>query len=620
MSGLCGWVGGHVHDATEVLAAMASALTRHTGGSITAEPGERLALAASPEPASASVKRDAHVYAAIEGRPRWPDAELTDIALRNGDAAALIEGFRRYREDIIPKLHGSFALAIVDGARNEAWLAVDRMGVRPLAYAAASAVLVFGSSVDAVCAHPAVTSKVDPQSIFEYLYFNMIPSPHTIHAGLSKLEPAQRLCYRDGQWRCDYYWNPAFEDASDVSFAELADTLRQTLRDAVAHHRTGCEAGMFLSGGVDSSTVTGLYAEACRNHPARTFSIGFEADGYDELEYARLAAKHFGADPLEYYVTPADVAETLPVIAQLYDEPFGNSSALAVYYCARLAKDAGVKTLLAGDGGDELFGGNARYAKQKAFEWYTQVPGPFRHALERLLLSSPRLAAVPLLGKVRSYVEQALVPLPDRLESYNPLHRTALGQVFTPGFLQLIDPQRPVAMLRDTYRRARTGAALNRMLYLDWKFTLADNDLRKVNRMCDAQGVEVRYPMLDDQLVDFSARVPANIKVRGLTLRYFFKRALRDFLPSEVIAKRKHGFGLPFGTWLLNTPALQSLADASLRRLAQRGFVRPDYIERLMLSHRTEHAAYYGHAIWVLVVLDLWLEAHATRGSASRAN
>ncbi len=620
MSGLCGWVGGHEEGAAKTLAAMGRALSRHTAGSVRTESGERCALAVSPEPAAAHVQRRGDLCVAIDGRPHWPETDLAAMASRDGNAAALIEGFRRYRENIIPKLNGSFALAIVDGKRDETWLAVDRMGIRPLAYACTEAALIFGSSVEAIRAHPALDSRIDPQSIFEYLYFNMIPSPRTIYVGVSKLEPAQWLHYHNGKCRRAYYWAPAFQDDTEASFERLALELRAALRNAVARNSAGCDAGMFLSGGVDSSTVCGMYSQLCNNRPARTFSIGFQAEGYDELGYARIAARHFRATPHEYYVTAADVAQALPTIAQLYDEPFGNSSALAVYYCARLAKGAGVSTLLAGDGGDELFGGNARYAKQKAFEWYKRIPRGVRRGLEPLLLSSPFVAKIPLLKKARSYVQQALIPLPDRLESYNQLHRTPLAEIFMPEFLRAIDPQQPLAMLRATYGRASAESALDRMLYLDWKFTLADNDLRKVNRMCEAQGIEARYPMLDDELVALSTRIPAGLKVRGLTLRYFFKRALRDFLPAEVIAKSKHGFGLPFGTWLRTTPALQSLVDASLERLARRGYVRREFIKRLMRAHRSEHAAYYGHAIWVLVTLDLWLEAHALRASGSRAN
>jgi asparagine synthase (glutamine-hydrolysing) len=153
------------------------------------------------------------------------------------------------------------------------------------------------------------------------------------------------------------------------------------------------------------------------------------------------------------------------------------------------------------------------------------------------------------------------------------------------------------------------------MLYLDWKFTLADNDLRKVNRMCEVSGIDVRYPMLDNELIEFSTKIPPDMKIKGFKLRYFFKQALKDFLPPEIIAKRKHGFGLPFGEWLRVSPPLQELAYDSLRALKTRGYLRPEYIDRLIGEHQTDHAGFYGSMIWTLVMLEIWLKAHTVKNT-----
>jgi asparagine synthase (glutamine-hydrolysing) len=339
----------------------------------------------------------------------------------------------------------------------------------------------------------------------------------------------------------------------------------------------------------------------------RTYSIGFAAAEFDETGYARTAARHFGADPRFHTLGPEAVVEAVPVIARHYDEPFGNESAVPTFHCASVARADGYGVMLAGDGGDELFGGNARYAKQKVFELYGAIPAPLRRwGIEPLVFGGPAASLAPL-RKARSYIEQARVPLPDRIETYNFLQRLPLAEILDPDFLRGIDPDEPLRLMRDQYRDSASSSAVNSMLHLDLKHVLADNDLRKVTRMCEAAGVEARFPLLDEPIIAFAAALPAELKVRGFTLRYFFKRALRDFLPVEILRKKKHGFGLPFGLWLREHPALADAAYESLTAFARRGYVRKAYVERLIAEHRSGHATYFGSMIWVLMTAEQWL-------------
>jgi asparagine synthase (glutamine-hydrolysing) len=613
MSGICGWLGFQPvqPEQRRWAEAMTVPLTRKADGHIHTRLGTHGALAATSNHSAADIHQNEELLAVVTGMPYWSEQEWEQLAQHHGHAKILADGFERMGVDVLKFLRGSYAVAVMRENQNEVLLATDRMGTHPLSYAITAGVLAFGSTTDCVRANPAVRSTIDPQAIFDYIYFDMVPSPRTIYAELQKLEPAQFLHFKRGHVTTGYHWLPSFQETNAAGFHELSDTLGKILKRAVTRCAPDCQAGAFLSGGIDSTTVSGVFSEICQS-PVNTYSIGFDVKGYDEMEYARIAASYFQLNAHEYYVTPQDVEAAITLIAQAYDEPFGNSSALPVYYCALAAKRDGINVMLAGDGGDELFGGNVRYVKQKIFEQYSQVPKSLRnYLLEPLAFSFPGGQAIPPLRKLRSYIKQAKVPLPRRLETYNLLHMIPLHDIFERDFLRSIDPEQPVTMHRDVYARAGACSSLNSMLYLDWKFTLADNDLRKVSRMCALAGIEVRYPMLDDELIDFSTQVPTDLKIRRYQLRYFFKQALKDFLPAAIIAKRKHGFGLPFGEWLRNSSRLKELVYDSLRRHVSRGYFRADYIDQLIKSHQADHAGFYGTMIWKIILLELWLQEHA---------
>ncbi|MDZ7803476.1 asparagine synthetase B family protein [Thiohalophilus sp.] len=541
--------------------------------------------------------------AAVIGHPGWrePAASPAD------PARTLLVAYQQHGAAVLERLGGDFALAILDPVENRLLAGIDRLGQWPLYFSRITGGVAFSTSLARLPTPDGQAREPTADGLFHYLFFHMLPAPVSLYAGVEKLQSAHCLRLGQNTLRVEPYWLPRFEEPAQADIATLGGQLRQHLGDSVKRLAEPAATGAFLSGGLDSSSVAGMLA-AQRPGQADTFSIGFDAPGYDEIAYARLATDHFGTRPHEYYVTPEDVVEAVPLIAENYDEPFGNSSALPAYFCARLAADAGMTRLLAGDGGDELFAGNARYAKQGVFElWYRQ-PALARRLLEPLLTRLPR--QVPLLGKARSYVEQARIPLPDRLQTYNYLHRLPLAEMFDPGFLEQVNTDDPWDLMRGIYRRPENASTLNRMMYLDWQQTLADNDLRKVSRMCHLAGVEVVYPMLDDTLVEFACRVPSTLKLHKGRLRHFYKEAMSGFLPDEIIDKKKHGFGLPFGVWMQEHAPLRELAYDGLLRFKQRGIIRPAFIDRLITLHREGHAAYYGELVWVLMMLDLWLETH----------
>lgn len=539
----------------------------------------------------------------ISGAVRFKDAALQHIARDRGDLVAWSEAFRRAGADAPQTVSGDFAVAIPTPSGG-VFLATDRFAICSLCYRIRDGQLLVAERADELAD---ADVELDPQALYDYLYFHMIPAPRTVFKDIFRLPAGHYALFENGRLTVAPWWKPHFSENRRAPLGELKAEFRQILRDAVRDQLDGDSTGCFLSGGSDSSTVAGLLREVT-GQPARAFSIGFEAAGYDEMEYARIAARHFGAEHHEYYVTPDDLVRSIPAVAASYDQPFGNSSVVPAFYCTKAAREAGLTRILAGDGGDELFGGNTRYAKQRVFGAYERIPGFLRRGLlEPLLTGSALPGKIPGIKKAVSYVEQASVPMPDRMQMYNLLTRLGLPEVLTPEFLALVDPQDTLRQQREIYRAGDGHALVNRMLWYDWKYTLADNDLPKVLGASSLAGLEVGFPLLDDRLVDFSLRLDPELKLKGLTLRWFFKEALKDFLPPEIITKKKHGFGLPFGVWAVEHPALRAMAMDSLESLRSGGIVRAEFLDRLIKEYLPQHPGYYGELVWILMMMAQWL-------------
>ncbi|MGB0748681.1 MAG: asparagine synthetase B family protein [Magnetospiraceae bacterium] len=613
MGFIFGWIGGAAGTAEPVLQRMA----KRQGlaiADITPAVSQNSCLAVGGPAASLYSAPNGTQSAAVNGTLEWYDPDLAVIAEEYGPGPALIEAFGRYGRDAPQQIGGAAAYAILDHQSETLLVAIDRLAVTTLCLAdIPQGGTVFGSTADLVSAHPDVPTVADYQAIYELLYFTRIPAPRTIYRDIRKLLPGQAL-WQDRQGRqVETYWKMAFSEDSAAGEAALGKELLETLEAAVQRAGVGCaptKLGAYLSGGLDSSTVAGLLAKVAPTNGG-AFSIGFDAEGFDEMVYARQAAKHFGIELHEHYVTPAEVEAFVPKMGTLYDEPFGNASAVPAYYCAKMAREAGVDCLLAGDGGDEIFAGNERYVKQFVFERYFKLPKPVREKfLEPVLRHLPGRDSFPLTRKAWSYVNRANIRLPQRMESYNFYNDIAVSDIFAPDLCTEIDPNGVNAVLEDHYWLAEPASTLNRMMYLDIRTTLSDDDLRKVVRTADLAGVGVRFPLLDQAVVDFAARVPSDLKIRHNTLRYFYRNSLQNFLPQSTLDKSKHGFGLPFGHWLKSDQNLAALTDDALASLRDRGIFQDSFLEGSRAQHRDGHASFYGEVVWVLVVLEMWLNNH----------
>jgi asparagine synthase (glutamine-hydrolysing) len=568
-------------------------------------------VAISWDATSATHAANEHTLCIVWGTPRDDDASGEGIAPRIS-ASDVMQRLVAAGPEALSRIRGAYGLCFVDTRTARAILAVDRFSMQTLCWGLEDGRMCFSDRADAV---PLSRRSMDAQALYDFLYFHCIPAPRTVFREVRRLHHGSYLEQFRGELRENVHWKPRFQETDPEPPGRLYSRFRELIGDAVRMEGSvEKETGCFLSGGTDSSTIAGMLSRTAE--PARTYSIGFDAPGYDEMGYARLAAEHFKTRHREYYVTADDIVRSVPQIAAFLDQPFGNSSIVPAYFCASMARADGVTRLLAGDGGDELYGGNTRYRFQQFLDAYYTVPAYARESLVEPLFEGPLAhSSLPGIRHARSYVRHAKAPMPDRMESHNLLSRIGASTILDPDWLKAIDERLPLQAQQETYASAPAPDIVNRMLFYDWKYTLADSDLPKVRTAIQLNGMSVGYPFLADEVVDFSLQLPANYKVRRGKLRWFFKQALRDFLPTPIIRKRKHGFGLPFGIWANEHAVLHALAADSLAGLERRGILRKGFRDQLMSNLLPSHPGYHGEMVWILMMLEQWLDAHGRAGT-----
>ena len=531
-----------------------------------------------------------------------------------GIARELLASYIKNGIRAVHDLRGDFSSAIWDGRQEELYLVTDRFRVHPLFYYEDGEKFVFASRMKSLLACPfPIKRSVNPHALVDIMAFSAITTDRTVFREVKKLPPGHIFTCRNGQASIRQYWDFNFLEPDQASVDVLTQQLKAEFDDAVAARvaaDTDRKIGAFLSGGIDSSTVTGVLTRLTHG-PVKCFSIGFGEQRFNEMEYARIAARHFGSEHHEYYVTPQDTFDAIPKLLDSFDEPFANASAIPTYMCAKLAVEHGVDVLYAGDGGDELFAGNERYSSQRIFDYYTRLPNALQNwVVKPTVTALADLTGLNLFVLGKKYIRRASIPLPERLSSYGLFNIIPMSQLLDEDVLKAIgagyDPYHPI---RGHYIKAPAATDLDRQLYVDLKITISDNDLFKVTRMTQAAGVTVRFPFLDHKLAEFAARVPAKVKMPSRELRVFFKRAYSDLLPREIIAKTKHGFGLPIPVWLRTDKQLNDMMHELVlgTRTVQRGMFRMKALEELVDRHRTETGSFYGDILWNVMAWELWL-------------
>jgi asparagine synthase (glutamine-hydrolysing) len=526
------------------------------------------------------------------------------------DTESLVHLYEECGAEFARDLNGMFALAIWDARHSRLVLARDRMGQKPLYYAATSSGgLVFGSEPKALLEHPDVPRRLDPAGLARYLFYEYVPAPNSIWEGIKKLPPAHVLVWENGRNNVSRYWSPQWpvERNGILPFEEVAERFWTDFRTAVSRHRRAdVPLGVFLSGGIDSSSVA---AAVCELEPARnvrTFSIGFEDPSFDESTHSRLVAQRLGTDHHERIFSAQTVYELLPEVAGWLDEPFGDASLLPTHLLSRFARGE-VKVVLGGDGADELLAGYPTFAIERAAALFRRLPSPARAlagaAVGRLPVDHGNIS---LDFKLKQFLRGASEPL-------ELAHQRWIGSFTGPEIAALLDGGPPEGCdveaehLERASALARGADPLTRSLALYQDTYLPDDILTKVDRASMACSLEVRAPFLDIDLVDTIESLPASYKYgRGRTKR-LLKRAASGRLPASILKRPKKGFGIPVARWLRGplAPLLDRLLDPE--RLKRQGIFRPEEISRRVAEHRSG-VRDHRKPLWTLLMFQLWHE------------
>ena len=530
------------------------------------------------------------------------------------DTEVLLNQFVLDGVDTLQLCNGMFAVAIWDRDEERLFLARDRIGIKPLYYCVRGRELIFASELKALLAHPRVDRCLNALSVSKYFTYGYIPAPHTIFEDVHKLEPGSYLLFNRNGLRKNRYWDIPLEDdpVSDRNIDEWAEDLLAILRDSVAKRlRSDVPVGLFLSGGLDSSTVTALAAQQSGNR-LHSFSIGFDHPSYDESPYARRVAELFGTEHHEEILTLNQAVEVFPQIMRSLHEPLADASIIPAYVLSRLAARH-VKVVLGGDGADELFAGYPAFQAHKVVQNLSFLPIGWRDWLRPLV---QRLPVSHRYASVEFLMQQFVKGLGLSPEVRFLLWMGCYGNVEKK---QLLSGDLQQRLLREDafedisahIRQSGLKGNFQRLQYLCMKLYLQDDVLLKVDRASMAHSLEMRVPFLDRDVVEYASRIHTADKLRGLTTKYVLKRAVRRLLPNEIIRRRKTGFMMPVAVWLSRNMR-ETIEDlCSPAAVAETGLFDASFVRQILDEHFHERRDHRKH-IYPLLCFMAWFRNHAT--------
>ena len=530
----------------------------------------------------------------------------------NTDTEVIVHAYEEYGTECLDYLDGMFAFAIWDNRQKRLFAARDRLGKKPFYYTHNKDGFIFGSELKSLLQHPSVKREMNPLALHHYLTLQYVPDPYSIYEDVFKLPPAHFLLTDGNKLQISPYWNLSYRPKLKISENEAIEQLRDILTEAVRKRLiSDVPLGAFLSGGIDSSVVVGLMAELC-DEPVRTFSIGFDYESFNELPHARAVAEKWGTDHHEFVVTPENVADIIPKLVQSFDEPFADSCAFQTYYLAQLTRRH-VTVTLNGDGGDETFAGYPRYWLDRYVRPYTALPRFVTQGIVPGLLARLRepsdipIEANWIMGLKRLAQVAGTSPKASIIRWGSYFSEPMKHSCFNDEMRHLTEGHRSDDFLAGFFDRADADSFLDRTLYTDLLNYLPGNNLAKMDRMTMAFGLEARSPLLDRKYVEFAARLPESMKIRGRNTKYLLRKAFANLLPQNIQKRGKRGFAAPVEEWCKNE-LKEMIHDRLLSPASSiNNFFKHDYISNMVCEHY-RGIVNHGRKIWMLMILEEWCE------------
>ncbi len=528
------------------------------------------------------------------------------------DSEVIVHAYEEWAEAFLDHLQGMFAFGLWDQKKRRLLLARDRLGIKPLYYYFKNGRLAFASEIKALLQTPEISREVDLQALYYYLGYEFVPSPLTMFEGIKKLRPGQYLQWSGNELTQKTYWD-LNRPGTDLTQEEAVVELRQLLQETVRHHLiSDVPLGVFLSGGLDSSTLVALMRRLGVN-PLKTFSIGYPDPSFSELPYAELVAREFDTEHTVLMIPEVTLKDLEEAVWHL-DEPMTDLSALPLYLVCREARKH-VTVCLSGEGGDEIFAGYDRFKASKADRYYRFLP-----ALIREKMIYPIIEALPdqpqkigIINIVKRFVEGAHLPLDGghlRWQYFSSDDQDT--RLFNEGFKGQVkmDPFAPIRALKSSWADADR---LDQEIYVDLRFTTPDSVLMKVDKMSMAHALEIRVPFLDHRFVEFTASLPGDWKLKGFRTKAIFRQALTGILPDSIVWRGKQGYSLPIKNWLregLKEPLITVLKESPVIK----EYINGVYVQTLIDQHiaRTHN---HNHILWALLNLGLWHQRFFGRGA-----
>ena len=522
----------------------------------------------------------------------------------DSDTEVVLHAYREWGTDCFARLRGMFAIAIWQEKPGRLLLARDRLGIKPLYFHVSNGELYFGSELKALFVHPEIDRRLDLTALHHYLSLNYVPCPRTLVEGVEKLRPGHFLVWEDGKLEVEAYWELRFTENEHRSREEAQEELDGLLRQSVREHLIAdVPLGIWLSGGVDSSTILHYTRQVCAAR-LKTFSILFQGRSFDETRYIREIARRYDTEHHELDVNPnLDLATAVEELSYYSDEPFADAGAVPVWFLSAMSRRQ-VTVALSGEGADELFGGYVTYAADSYAAMARHLPRRLRTGLLRLLRHWPVSDdKISLEYKSKRFLEGTLLDADEAHTYWNGTFSAAQQDDFL--------SESSGASVRDLFDESLPGGdghgSLNRYLAFDQRYYLPDDILQKVDRMSMAHSLEVRPPYLDHRIVEFAASLPEHMKIDGGRQKVVLKELMRDKLPASVLRRPKTGLDIPVHDWLrgvLRPLLLDTLSTASIERTK---LFRRNSLE-LFIKQHMERRANLGYHLWGLLVLFLWIK------------